>query len=150
MSFDVLSCPICVRPLLGSDGGNFLECAHGHKYVFEDGELVKTTGIVEMLEAKTRDMSNEMARVAWEAEEKAREEYEQMREDHDFVHNPPHYTYSEIEPIDVVEAWQVGFHLGNVLKYVARAAWKKDMLQDLRKARWYLDRKIKQLESANE
>jgi hypothetical protein len=61
---------------------------------------------------------------------------------HDAVGSPSHYTFSEIQPIDVIEAWGLGFHLGNVVKYVARADHKGASLQDLRKAAWYLNREI--------
>lgn len=61
---------------------------------------------------------------------------------HDPVERPHHYTFGPIEVIDAIEAWQLGFHLGNVVKYVARAARKGRYLEDLRKARWYLDREI--------
>ena len=46
------------------------------------------------------------------------------------------------EVIDVIEDWGLGFHLGNVVKYVARAEHKNDAIEDLKKARWYLDRYI--------
>jgi hypothetical protein len=62
----------------------------------------------------------------------------------DEVNHPSHYTLGGIEVIDAIEAWDLGFHLGNCVKYVARAG-KKDAaktLEDLRKARWYLDREI--------
>lgn len=67
-----------------------------------------------------------------------------MRPDsqHDDVDHPRHYTFGAIEVIDAIEAWELGFHLGNVVKYVARAAHKGHWLEDLRKARWYLDRQI--------
>ncbi len=45
--------------------------------------------------------------------------------------------------IDFIEAKTLGFHLGNVVKYVARAAHKGTELEDLKKARWYLERAIK-------
>jgi hypothetical protein len=60
----------------------------------------------------------------------------------DSINHPPHYTFGAIEVIDAIEAWQLGFHLGNVVKYVARAAHKGRSLDDLKKARWYLDREI--------
>lgn len=59
---------------------------------------------------------------------------------------PAHYTASDIEPIDAIEAWELGFCLGNVVKYVARHAHKGDPLGDLKKAAWYLDRAIKEME----
>lgn len=64
----------------------------------------------------------------------------------DPIDRPAHYTYSAIEPIDAIEAWELGFHLGNVVKYIARAGRKGSEIQDLKKARWYLDRAIKHLE----
>ncbi len=65
------------------------------------------------------------------------------------INEPPHYTYSDVETIDAIEAWGLGFHLGNVVKYISRAG-KKDptrTLEDLKKARWYLDRYIAKLEA---
>ena len=59
---------------------------------------------------------------------------------------PAHYTTSDIEPIDAIEAWELGFCLGNVVKYIARHAHKGDPLGDLKKAAWYLDRAIKEME----
>lgn len=65
----------------------------------------------------------------------------------DSINHPAHYTASSHEPIDVIEAWGLGFHLGNVVKYIARAKHKGNELQDLKKARWYLDRCIAAHES---
>lgn len=65
----------------------------------------------------------------------------------DPVNKPQHYTFGRFEVIDVIEDWQLGFHTGNVVKYIARAKHKGNELEDLRKARWYLDRAIKRLES---
>lgn len=60
------------------------------------------------------------------------------------VNHPLYYKTGGIEAIDAIEAWGLGFHLGNVVKYIARAGRKTaDGLQDLRKAAWYLDREIK-------
>jgi uncharacterized protein DUF3310 len=67
----------------------------------------------------------------------------------DPVSHPAHYGGdTPYEVIKVIEAWDLGFHLGNCVKYVARAGRKPgaDELEDLRKARFYLDRKISQLE----
>ena len=69
-----------------------------------------------------------------------------MTSETDTIERPAHYTFSAIEPIDVIEAWAFGFHLGNVLKYLARAGRKGSKLDDLKKARWYLDREIKRME----
>lgn len=66
----------------------------------------------------------------------------------DPVNHPSHYTYSSIEPIDAIEAWQLPYHLGNVVKYVSRAGHKdkSKTLEDLKKANWYLSRYIMMLE----
>jgi len=66
----------------------------------------------------------------------------------DTVNHPPHYGGGEnpYEAIKVIEAWSLGFCLGNVVKYLARAGKKGALLEDLRKARWYLDREITRLE----
>ena len=66
----------------------------------------------------------------------------------DPVNHPSHYTYGKIEVIDYIEDKQLDFLLGNVVKYVSRAGHKDDALQDLKKAAWYLNRKIMQLERA--
>lgn len=66
----------------------------------------------------------------------------------DPVNHPPHYTLGGVEVIDAIEAWQLGYHLGNVVKYVARAGRKGDRLEDLRKAAWYLAREIARSEGA--
>lgn len=60
--------------------------------------------------------------------------------DHDVVNHPSHYTRLPIEVIEITEHFS--FTLGNVLKYVMRADHKGKPLEDLKKARWYLDREI--------
>ena len=69
-----------------------------------------------------------------------------MVAEHDAIQRPAHYTFSAVEPIDAIEAWQLGFHLGNVVKYIARAGRKGNRIEDLKKARWYLTREIERLE----
>lgn len=59
----------------------------------------------------------------------------------DSVNHPPHYTQGTIEVIDAIEGMALPYHEGNIVKYVAR--WRfKGGVEDLRKARWYLDRLI--------
>jgi hypothetical protein len=55
---------------------------------------------------------------------------------------PSHYSRHDPEPITVIEAWGLNFHLANVLKYIVRAPFKGTELTDLRKAAWYLNRWI--------
>lgn len=68
----------------------------------------------------------------------------------DMIAQPPHYVQfgETYEPINVIEAWRLGYRLGNVLKYIARREMKGDALENLRKARWYLDREIATLETS--
>lgn len=60
---------------------------------------------------------------------------------------PTHYNLS-IKPIDAIESWELGFCLGNCVKYISRCGKKdgENTLDDLRKAQWYLDRYIKSIE----
>lgn len=65
------------------------------------------------------------------------------------VNHPAHYggENDPYEAIKVIEAWGLNFNLGNTVKYISRAG-KKDpskKLQDLQKAKWYLEREIKNL-----
>lgn len=69
-----------------------------------------------------------------------------MARKRDVVNHPTHYTLGGIEVIDAIEAWSLGFHLGNAVKYIARADHKARRLEDLKKARWYLDREIARAE----
>ena len=64
------------------------------------------------------------------------------------VNHPDHYggKHNPYEAIKVIEAWNLNFNIGNVIKYLARAGKKGDILEDLKKARWYLDREIKNRE----
>ena len=65
----------------------------------------------------------------------------------DAVNNPKHYTNhpSGVECIQVTE--HMGFNLGNAMKYIWRCDLKKDAIEDLKKARWYLDREINKREN---
>lgn len=69
--------------------------------------------------------------------------------DSDSVNHPSHYGGSEnvYEAIRVIEAWSLGFCLGNVVKYICRAGKNGDAtVEDLKKASWYLNREIQRLE----
>jgi hypothetical protein len=69
------------------------------------------------------------------------------------IQHPEHYGGADnpYEAIKVIEAWGLGFSLGNTAKYISRAGRKDKTktVEDLKKARWYLDREIKKLENAN-
>lgn len=62
----------------------------------------------------------------------------------DAVNHPKHYNTGKYEVIEVILDWDLGFTLGNVVKYIARAG-KKDKdkyYEDLKKAEWYLAKEI--------
>lgn len=68
------------------------------------------------------------------------------------VDHPSHYGGKDnlYETIKVIEAWELNFHLGNVIKYVSRAGKKKaDSVEDLKKANFYLERYISMLEDGD-
>ena len=70
----------------------------------------------------------------------------------EFVNHPNHYggKDSPYEAIKVIEAWNLGFCLGNTVKYISRAGKKDETIQELEKALWYLKREIKRLKDAKE
>lgn len=60
------------------------------------------------------------------------------------VNHPSHYGGEDnpYEAIKVIEAWKLGFNLGNTVKYIAREGQKGVPIVDLQKAKWYLEREI--------
>lgn len=64
----------------------------------------------------------------------------------DDINFPRHYTTGKIEVIDFIEDQKLGFSDGNAVKYICRFRHKGTPIKDLKKARWYLDRLIKNLE----
>jgi len=72
----------------------------------------------------------------------------------DPINHPAHYTFGRIEVMDAIEAWDLNFARGCVVKYTARAGRKgrnaeerqRNEIEDLKKARWYIDREIERLE----
>jgi hypothetical protein len=67
------------------------------------------------------------------------------------VDHPSHYRKDTgFEAIDVIEAWKLGFNLGNTVKYIGRNGIKDPdkIIEDLEKARWYIDREIQNLRKA--
>lgn len=74
-----------------------------------------------------------------------------MSEMYDNVMHPPHYGGGDdpYEAIKVITAWGLNFDLGSVLKYVKRAGrkFRASEIEDLKKAQFYLDHHIKQVEA---
>lgn len=77
-----------------------------------------------------------------------------MENKYDSVNQPAHYADTKIEVIDYIEDKQLGYCLGNVVKYISRAGKKhsegksnrEKEIEDLKKAQWYLARRIKEVE----
>ena len=67
-----------------------------------------------------------------------------MEEVNKNVSHPSHYNQG-IEPIEVIESWDLNFSLGNAIKYILRSPYKGKQIEDLEKARWYIDREIERL-----
>lgn len=65
----------------------------------------------------------------------------QLAADAAAVH-PSHYKAGGLEAIDVIEAFGLNFRLGNAIKYILRAGRKGAIVEDLKKARWYINREI--------
>lgn len=68
----------------------------------------------------------------------------------DNIKHPAHYAFGKHEPVKVIRDWDLNFNLGNVIKYVARAGRKGDKLEDLKKAREYLNYEIEAIEEGEE
>ena len=64
----------------------------------------------------------------------------------EMINHPSHYNQGKFEAIDVIEDWKLNFNLGNTVKYISRAGHKDNIIQDLKKASWYLNREIERLE----
>lgn len=61
------------------------------------------------------------------------------------VCNPVHYNSNGIEAIDVIDAFNLNFNLGNAIKYILRSERKGNKKTDLEKCVWYLNREIDKL-----
>ena len=62
------------------------------------------------------------------------------------VNHPSHYAEGrKHEPIDVIQDWNLDFCLGNTVKYISRFGRKDNSIEDLEKARFYLDYKLQEL-----
>jgi transcriptional regulator with XRE-family HTH domain len=98
---------------------------------YEAGEILPPVDII----YKINDIFGGEFMIMFEIEEK------------EMVDHPSHYNMGEYEAIDVIEDWNLNFNLGNAVKYISRAGHKDNIVQDLKKAMWYLDREIQRLEN---
>ena len=67
-------------------------------------------------------------------------------EEKEMINHPSHYNMG-IETIEYIESGSMNFNTGNVIKYVTRAGYKNNQLEDLKKAMWYLQREIDRIEN---
>lgn len=105
--------------------------------VFEKVGFKKPSKIIEAVEETNKEIGKLFS-----------EAYEKYKDD-DSVNHPPHYRAGGIETIDFIEAKDLNYRLGNVVKYVSRAGKKaSDPIEDLKKAAWYLEREITARERA--
>ena len=66
----------------------------------------------------------------------------------DLIKHPSHYTAGrKYEPKDVIRDWELNFNLGSAVKYISRAGRKGDKIEDLEKARQFLDFEIEALKA---
>jgi hypothetical protein len=65
------------------------------------------------------------------------------------VNHPQHYNQGKIEVIDAIDDWGLDFCEGNIVKYVTRSRHKGNRLQDLEKAKWYLDHLVERARLAD-
>ena len=68
----------------------------------------------------------------------------------ELVNHPSHYNRGKYEVIDVIEDWHLGFNLGNTVKYIGRCGHKDDPVQELEKAKWYVQREIDRIKKERE
>lgn len=73
-----------------------------------------------------------------------------IEEKKEMIDHPSHYNQGKFEAIDVIEDWKLNFNLGNTVKYISRAGHKDNIIQDLKKSLWYLNREIERLEKEYE
>lgn len=95
-------------------------------------------------ECKHRFEPGTMARL--KAKDCFKPKEEKVDDEIDMVNHPQHYSAHGIEPIDYIESHDLNFNLGNVIKYISRAPYKGTELEDLKKAKCYLEREIKKHE----
>ena len=72
-----------------------------------------------------------------------------VKKNNEMVDHPRHYggKNNVYEAIKVIEAWDLGFNLGNSIKYISRAEKKNNKLEDLEKASWYINREINKIKN---
>lgn len=133
-------CNDCYYEWLGESDAPCCECKHR----FETGTMVRLKA-KDCFKSKEKEHSSNCTTSCKEPNKSFKNEdygFEKNSNDEiDMVNHPQHYQHG-IEPIDYIESHNLNFNLGNVIKYVSRAPYKGTELEDLQKAKWYLEREI--------
>lgn len=80
------------------------------------------------------------------AAQKNMEIFKKMDKPKEMVDHPDHYKGHKYEVIDIIHDYELGFDLGNAIKYILRAGKKDEIKQELKKAIWYIESYIKELD----
>ena len=140
------------RQLVSKVARNTRENSEFVSKVFEKVGFSKPSKILEAVEETNKDINaTESLYERYNKGRTVRPKLRMMSRDdfQDNVNHPPHYRAGGIETIDFIEAKDLNYRLGNVVKYVSRAGKKaSDPIEDLKKAAWYLEREISARERA--
>jgi hypothetical protein len=121
------------------------------QYVYQVMYKIKSTGLPEVKDTTTQITPDRMKELVYQHTRPKHRMQSAIPRDivtthhTDTVNHPAHYIVGGVETIDFIEAKGLGYHLGNVIKYVTRADHKGQKLEDLKKAQWYLNRAIEKL-----
>jgi hypothetical protein len=119
--------------LTGVEASKLVEMAHS----ISVGRVAKKKVTAEMIKDLVADLK------AKQDQDPRMPRFEEAPPKADMVNHPPHYKAGGIEVIDYIESKELGYHLGNVIKYISRAGLKNGkVMEDLQKAQWYLNRAI--------
>lgn len=132
-------CNDCYYEWLGESDAPCCEC----KYRFDPGTMARLKA-KDCFKPKEKEHSSNCT-ISSEERNKTFTNGNYGFEEIDMVNHPPHYQHG-IEPIEFIESHNLNFNLGNVIKYISRAPYKGTELEDLKKAKRYLEREIERME----
>lgn len=129
-----------------TNGNDFL----GDKSMFDGmvGEVLEINGAIKPVYKVRVIIESLFSDRELFCQKKGNADNDELKKQDDVIEHPAHYTQGKIEVIDFIEDQKLNYHLGNCVKYICRCFMKhKDKpSEDLKKARWYLNREIKELE----
>lgn len=95
--------------------------------------------------AKINRISNPPLEIFTKVNKKEEERLMKELIEEEKVDHPSHYQGKKFEVIDIIEDFELGFNLGNAIKYILRSGKKNLSIEDLKKSVWYLQREISNL-----